>query len=382
MSSEADNTPRRRPPTIDLQATEVGTENHAGQEADGGASPVADKGGGMISQWLVRLRPKAAHMIGAAVGVVVMLAVFAGLWLGGLVASPPGASPAPSASSPPVDKDISARLAAIEARLAAPRADEALTQRLAAVEGEIKARDDSLAALNRRLDEVAVTARGAAAAADAAKSAAQSSAGDIEALTRRVGALEHSVNALSDNVSQRPEQLDDRAARLTVAAEALRSAVERGAPYGAELAAVKSLGVEDKELAPLAPFAAEGLPNADALARELTTLAPELSRLSGAAPRENSFIDRLKANAQKLVRVTPADAPPGDEPSAVVARIEIDAARGDIAAALGEIGKLPAAARSLAEPWEKKVEARDAAIAASRRIAAAALAALAGQPAQ
>jgi len=42
---------------------------------------------------------------------------------------------------------------------------------------------------------------------------------------------------------------------------------------------------------------------------------------------------------------------------------------------------LPDPARTLAAPWVKKAEAREAAIAASRRIAADALAAL-GKPAQ
>lgn len=382
MTSEADSTPRRRPPTIDLQATEVESEKRAGQQAGDDAPRVGDSRGGTIAHWLGRLRPQAAHLIGAAVGVVVMIAVFAALWLGGYVPSGSGA-PA-SGASPTLVKDISARLDKVEAALAARRPDETLTQRLAIAEAETKALDNSLAALNRRLDEIAVTARGAAVTADAAKSAAQGGAerADIEKLGDRVTALERSLNTLAENVSRRPEHVDDRAARLTVAAEALRAAVERGASYGAELAAVKSLGVDDKALAPLASFAADGLPSTAALAQELAALAPELLRAAGATARDGSFIGRLEANAQKLVRITPADAPGGDEPSAVAARIAVDAARADTAAALGEIGKLPAAARALAEPWVKQVEARDAAIAASRRIATAALAALVGQSGQ
>jgi hypothetical protein len=183
------------------------------------------------------------------------------------------------------------------------------------------------------------------------------------------------------NVARRPASADDRAARTTVAAEALRAAVERGVPYQAELAAVKSLGVEDSALAPLEPFAADGIPSVAVLARELTALTPALVRASGAAPSEDSFLGRLQANAQKLVRVTPVDAPPGDDSGAIIARIDVDARRSDIAAALAEIARLPDAARSLASAWVKKAEAREAAIAASRRIAADALAAL-GKPPQ
>ena len=116
------------------------------------------------------------------------------------------------------------------------------------------------------------------------------------------------------------------------------------------------------------------------MARELAALTPALLRASGAAPSESSFLGRLEAHAQNLVRVTPIDAPAGDDPSSVIARINADATRGDIAAALADIARLPDAARAAAEHWVKKAEAREAAIAASRRIAADALAAL-GKPA-
>ncbi len=223
-------------------------------------------------------------------------------------------------------------------------------------------------------------------AANAAKSTTEAGVqrGDIDALAARVAALKRTVMTLSRDVARRPASADDRVARLTVAAEALRAAVERGAPYAAELAAVKSLGVEESALAPLAPFAADGLPSATALAHELAALTPALLRASGAAPRQGSFqgsfLGRIEANAQKLVRVSPIEAPPGNDPSAIIARADADAAHGDIAAALAEISRLSDAARSLADGWVQKTQARQAAIAASRKIAAGALAAL-GTPA-
>ena len=51
------------------------------------------------------------------------------------------------------------------------------------------------------------------------------------------------------------------------------------------------------------------------------------------------------------MRIRPVDAPAGDDASAVLARVEIDAAKADIAAALADIGKLPAAARQQAADW-------------------------------
>ena len=72
----------------------------------------------------------------------------------------------------------------------------------------------------------------------------------------------------------------------------------------------------------------------------------------------------------------------GNDPSAVIARIDIDAARGDIAAALDDIAALPDSAKPLAADWIKKAQARNAAIAAARQIAADALAALSKPAAQ
>ncbi len=100
-----------------------------------------------------------------------------------------------------------------------------------------------------------------------------------------------------------------------------------------------------------------------------------------AAPKEGSLIARLELNAQKLVRITRADsASTGDDPSSIISRIDIDARNGDIAGALADIARLPPAARAVTDEWVKKAQAREAAVAASRRIAAEAATAL-GKPA-
>jgi hypothetical protein len=104
-------------------------------------------------------------------------------------------------------------------------------------------------------------------------------------------------------------------------------------------------------------------------------LAPELRHSAEAQP-DDTVLGRLEANAQRLVRFAPIDATARNDPASVSARIAIDAARADIAAAQTDITSLPDKAKPLAADWVKKAQARDAAIAASRRIAADALAAL------
>ncbi len=139
---------------------------------------------------------------------------------------------------------------------------------------------------------------------------------------------------------------------------------------------MKSLGVDENALAPLAPFAVDGIPSAAVLAREFAALMPSLLQASGTASRDGSFLSRLAAHAQNLVSITPVDDPEGNDASAVVTRVSSEAARGDFAAVLVDAARLPDRERSVADAWVKKVEAREAALAASRRIAADALAAL------
>jgi hypothetical protein len=292
---------------------------------------------------------------------------------------------------------ISVRLDRIEQALQGPpRTDAALAGRVAGAEAQAKALGDSVAALTRRVDDLAVAAQtalveaksSAEAAKEAAKNAAPSAAqnavqrSDVEAVESRVAAVQTAMKSLDADLAQRTSSAnaDDRVMRLTIAAEALRAAVERGAPFAGELAAVKALGADPKATAPLEPFAVKGLISTAELGRELAALTPALSRATEPRPSNTSLLATLESRAQKLVRITPvgtAQPPAGDDAAAVIGRLNADAATGDIDAALGEIAKLPDEARALAKAWADKAGARQAALAQSRRIAAEALTALA-----
>jgi hypothetical protein len=286
--------------------------------------------------------------------------------------------------------DLTGRISRIEAALANPRpaaADPALLNRLSNLEGSLKALGETVAIVARRSDEIAAIARdaqkradaNAAALAELAQKLARSGASaversEIDALARRLAALEKTVQG---ELAKRPAGGSrDQAARAAFAAAALWRALERGDPFAAELAAIKSLA-GGEALEPLTPFAASGVPSAATLGRELAALAPALYEAAGAGSRDTGLLQRLRASAEKLVRIRPvAEATPGSEPTSIVARIEAKAARADLAGALDELARLPAAARAPAQDWIKKTEARQAAVAAGRRLAADALAAL------
>jgi hypothetical protein len=396
MTSEPDSTPRRRPPTIDLTATEVDAEKPAAAQEEAATSASSEGSSSQQAGTSAPGRPRSpvkTAVAGIAAGVILIAAIGAGLWFGGYL--PPGLLPASPSVQPPntaAIADISARLNKIEGAIATrqqpvppPQPDPALASRLAAAEVAAKSLGDSLAALTRRTDDAAAAAqnaltqaKAASTAADAAKSATQTSVarGDLDALAARIAALESTIKTLADDLKHETATAEDRAARLAVAAETLRTTVERGAPYQAELAAAKSLGADQSATAPLEPFAAAGVPAARALAHELASLTPALQQAAEPAASNSSFLGRLESNAQRLVRITPVDAPPGDDPSSVLTRIGVDAAHADIAAALADIAKLPDAAKPPVAAWVEKAQARNAAIAASKKLAADALAAL------
>ncbi len=71
-----------------------------------------------------------------------------------------------------------------------------------------------------------------------------------------------------------------------------------------------------------------------------------------------------------MVRIRPVGEPAGNDPAAVLARIEVKLARNDVAGADKDIAALPEKARALAEPWRKRLAGRTAALDAGRKLAA------------
>jgi len=416
--SETDDQPARRPPTIELAATEV--DSSAEQPTAAKAESASANGehgseqasAGSHASTSGRTGRRLFSLIASAlIGAAAMAAAATALWFFDVtpareatsapsVASntstaasvspnaPSSPPPTAVAQNGPAAPNLTARLDKIERAIEAERSDPALGSRIAELAAQTKALADNLAALTRRVDEIAATSQSAAKQADTALNAAETAKStseaasknqvrheDVDALANRD--LESAVKGLAAATAPLASSgANDRSARLTVAAEALRAAVARGALYQAELNAVQALGVDHKATAALEPFAGNGVPSAAMLARELEALVPALQQASEPSSGGTTFVERLKSNAQKLVRITPLNAPAGNDPQAVVDRIRLDAAHADIGAALADLNALPDAAKPLAAAFIKKAAAREAALAASRQIAADALAAL------
>jgi len=392
-SEKMSDTPRpkkRAAPTIDLSATEVPQAAASGEPApretagpppsDPPRSPGQnDSSAGHFAKF--NFPALAAGSAGAAVMTLLLI----GLWFAGLLPSrDSGATVAPAGDTKSITA-LNDRIAALEAGIGKPSSGDAgAAERLAAVENAMKALGMTLTALNRRNDEIAGNVTLARERAEAAEKAAADlrvsvdtaknisaavPSAELDALQKRIAALEQTAKAATA----------DRPARLALSALALRNAAASGAPFADALAHAKLLGADDKALAPLEPFAATGVPAPAALAQELRELLPTMLKALGAQTPAGGFLERLQANAGKLVRIRPVDAPPGDDTSAVLARIEIAAAHNDIGGALGDLAKLLDAARAPAQAWIAKATERQAALAAARTFALDTARAL-GQP--
>jgi hypothetical protein len=395
---------KRATPTIDLTAAEVPHDTVSSdappRQPDGAAS---EKPQSPPRASMARLGIAAA----AGAGVVVLLLL--GLWLKGYLpiggagdrelkekvaalekqVSELQSRPQPSAAA--VDSGLAQRIDKIEATLKSlPPGDAGVVGKLAAADSAMKSLGLALTALNHRTDEAAGNADAARKAADAATkavadlqasvkaAAADTQPGvpraDIEALEKRMAAVENQAKAAGEALARNSS--NDNAARLALSAEVLRSAVAAGAPYADELAAVRALGGADQTLAPLDGFAANGAPTARALAKDLAALIPQMVKIAGAPPPSADFLAKLEANAARLVRVRPVNAPQGDEPAAVLARLEVDAANNDIAGALDDLARLPDNVRAPAATWIARAKQRQASIEAATQYAAKAARAL------
>ena len=408
---------KRTPPTIDLTAKEVAEavpdspKHDAGPQAKTAGEQSnpesmhetgldANDGSGAKSRsstnFIVTL---GAGFIGGAVVALIGLA----LWFTGLVpvrTAGPAADPGRLATmeatlrdlqkhqAAPADtrtiETLSERIARIEQTVARlPAGDSTVTERLAAADSAMKSLGVALTALNRRNDDVAANAAKALERADVATKAMTAlrtnveaarnassglTPGELDALEKRLASLEQSAKSAHDEIAKTTAV--DLPARLALSAAGLRDAVLSGAPFAAELAEVKSLGANDRPLALLEPFAAAGVPSEKALARELGDLLPVMLKTAGVKAPSGGFLDRLQANADRLVRIRPVDVPPGNDPSAVLARIEIAVAHADISAALADLARLPENVRAPAAGWIAKARGRQAAQAAARRLAA------------
>jgi hypothetical protein len=389
--------PKREPPTIDLEATEVSSETknsaesspaEASSEAPSeplpeppheprpeapSVSPVDAPAPRPVSPWII------APVSGA---VAAALVIGVGSMLGWPAVQPASAPPAPQLSSA-VDA-LTARVAGLEPKVGKPVPDPAAAARTEALEKTVTALRAELAATRAQGEKLA-------SAVNDVKSAPRgdgATSPDLSGIDERIAKIESLMRSQSAEIAQQGSKLadakpaDDMPLRRLVSAALLDILVRIGEPYPVALAATKALTPNPDVLKPLDQFAEKGVPNAGRLSSELLALVPKLSPAAqpSTATTGAGIVERLQAGAAKLVKIERTDTA-GTDRGAVVARITAAALRNDFNEARRELKTLEPDDRAAAQSWLERADARDAALAASRQFASDAMAAL-GKPAQ
>jgi hypothetical protein len=398
---------KRIPPTIDLQATEVSTQpqevagepeaateqaaheqakseegksqeeksqEEKSQEAkseEAHAEPKPELAQEESSVASASVSPSISPWVIAPFsGAVAAAIVIAVGWMLGwpAVQAPPAA---PQVTGATVEA-LSGRVAAVEAKAGKPAADPAMVARIDALEKSATSLRSEIANLRAQSDKTA-------SALNDATSAPRAAAPDLAALNDRLAQLERASKTERAELAQQSEKIaeaktmDDKPLRHVVAAALLDVAVRHGDAYESQLAAARSLAAKPDVLKPLDTFASSGIPTPVALSRELLNIVPKLSPPAEAPASGTGIVERLQAGASKLVRIERTDGV-GNDRGAIVARVTAAALRNDFVEARRELKTLPEADRAPAQAWLDKADARDAALAASRKFADAAMA--------
>lgn len=373
--------PKRTPPTIDLEATEV-SRKPADAAATGAAHSAAPE---QPAEGPTNTEPSAASpaprivttMIAALIGAATACGVIGAAVWAGWPATP---SPPPLAAAPDTTQidALTKRVTGLEARPTPPAAskpDATLFARLDALE-------KATAMLRTDLDSVRQQQQQTASALGDIKTAPREAAAtpDLSPIIGRIDQLENATRALSNEAAQqRAAPADDKTLRRIVAVTLLDRLVRQGDSYAAALAAATPLMSQPDTLKPLEHFAASGVPSANTLSKELLT---QIAAIAPAAPKsaeDGGILDRLQAGAERLVRIRRTDTPGGESRSDIINRAAAAARSDDIATARRELMTLSNTDRAPFQAWIALVDARAAALTASRQLATDAVAAL-GKP--
>lgn len=218
------------------------------------------------------------------------------------------------------------------------------------VDGELSALRTETGRLSQRIDtlkgEVQEQLKGAARASD------------VTPLQSKVAAMEKDVQGFTRSEADR----NANASRIVLLLELgnLKRALDAGAKYPAELAAVQKVSGGKLNLAPLQRYVMDGVPPVTELQKSFRRVANQIIDAEG-EPSDASLVDRLVNGAKSVVRVRKQGHAADDTSvEATVGRMEVALKESRLGEVLAQAKKLPPKAALAGEDWLKKVEARQA----------------------
>ena len=191
---------------------------------------------------------------------------------------------------------------------------------------------------------------------------------DLNAVKERVSKLETELPNISSAVEKTSNEA--RSAALAASLADLRTAVQSGGPYEAELEDFKGIAPASTGLSPLPAHAADGIATMPEL---ITAFEPARDKAlaTDVEPAEESFFDTLLSSASSVVTVRRLDgAGQGDSTEAILTRARSALDGGDLDKAIGEFESLKPEPKEAMEDWLAAAKARTEAQATLKRLAA------------
>ena len=188
----------------------------------------------------------------------------------------------------------------------------------------------------------------------------------------RIAAIEQEVRSLGARLDEQAEKPD---MALAIAAAALRSAIDRGTPFTAELETFAALAPDSDTVEALREYAAGGIPTRAAIAAGTEQAAIAMIDADDTRVAEGGFFARLWESAQSLIKVRPIGDVAGTDVPAIVARMELALDEGNYDKAIAEYETLPEPSKAAGAEFMARVRARNEADQLVARLMADALAA-------
>ena len=325
-------------------------------------------------------------LVAGVIGAVVALVVLVVLQASGVVPSPDRSTAVRAASDAKAASDA---VAALDKRVSATETTtqslpgKAIVEGLAgqvaqlqkevgalATQGDLKALDDKTAALSKSIDGLAsrdsvsaladrvarLEAGGTAASGSAVAGQETALSQRIDALQSRLSALDGKVAALEGKVSGASG--DSMLAAKAIAAVALKRAADEGGPFASDLDLAAALGLPADAVAKLRPYAAKGVETKAALSAEFPAVGDAIVHATTKANPNAGLIDRVMTGLGSLVTIRPTGPVAGNDPPAIVSRMQAAVTAGDLATALKERDGLPEAGKKASADWAKAAETR------------------------
>lgn len=354
-----------KPPVLDLKAREAADASKP-EAKPASAKPEAKPAPAFTPKPAESVKPAAAQSSGFAFGAaltggVIGLAAAYGLAWFGLWPS----APAPAPAADPRVTQFATAIPELETVTQTTQSELAtLTQRVGALESspadgaapaaapEVATLEADIAALAQRIDALPAAAPPADTGAISTDIAALATR--LDELAARVGTAEAGLRTLDTTVSQTSaalaEQPSDIGAvlQLPLILSGFETAFATGRPYEAELGALRAAVPNAAIPTPIANAAATGLPRPDTIAQRFAAVLPAIIAGRPADP-DAQWQDGALDWFRSAIALRPTGELEGDNPEAVVSRLEGAIARRDFATAESLIATLPEPMRLAAE---------------------------------